>query len=307
MQLRHVSPIALIQANFPLGQAAGLPYVLEKVFRDSFRMVEQITALPAVTSGARIIAIPRLAAGGRWRVEAMRSISEPLLLWFTRGQGRITVGGITRGYGPHNAIFIPAGTMHGFEASAHVFGTACFFGNGCDLPLPHAPVHLRVRDSAPQAELTALLDSVLKESEGSRPGRDRAIYHTLGLLSVWLERQMAQAPAEAPSKDATGRLVQRFTALLEREFRSGKGVADYAAALDVTPTHLSRVCRRACGRPASELVQDRLIFEARKLLSETRMPVSDISRSLGYTSAAYFTRAFTHRTGKTPTAFRKSA
>ncbi len=50
-------------------------------------------------SHLRLMAIPRLAAGGRWRVEAMRSLSEPLLLWFTRGQGRITVAGVTRGYG----------------------------------------------------------------------------------------------------------------------------------------------------------------------------------------------------------------
>lgn len=268
-------------------------------------MIEQIATLPALTTGPRVIAIPRLAAGGRWRVEAMRAISEPMLLWFTRGQGRATVGGITRGYGPHNAIFVPAGMMHGFEASAHVFGTACFFGSGCDLPLPAGSVHLRVRDSAPQAELTALLDAMQREAEGGRPGSDRAVLHYLGLVSVWIERQAAAQPADA-ARDATGRLVHRFTAMLERNFQSGMGVAEYAAALNVTPTHLSRVCRRACGRPASDLVQDRKLFEARKLLCETVLPVSDISRRLGFTSPAYFARAFSQRTGKSPTAFRRS-
>lgn len=269
-------------------------------------MIEQANSLPALLAGARIVAVPRLAVGGRWRVEAMRSISEPLLLWFTRGQGRITVSGITRGYGTHNAIFIPTGTMHGFEASPHVFGTACFFGSACDLPLPKVPLHLRVRDAGPQTELTALLDAAQREIDTPRAGSDRAVYHILGLISVWLERQAAQQPTAAAPKDAAGRLVQRFTDLLERNFPSGMGVADYAAALNVTPTHLSRVCRRACGRPASDLVQDRILFEARRLLAETRMPVCDISRSLGFTSPAYFTRAFSHRTGTTPTAFRKS-
>lgn len=269
-------------------------------------MLEQAQKLPAVVAGARIMGISRMAAGGRWRVEAMRSISEPLLLWFTRGQGRITVGGITRGYGTHNAIFIPAGTMYGFETSQMVYGTACFFGGGCDLPLPKEPLHLRVRDSGPQGELTALLDAAQKEIEGQRQGSARAVQYTLGLVSVWLERQAALQANEAARRDATGRLVQKFTALLERKFQSGMGVADYAAELNVTPTHLSRVCRRACGKPASELVQDRILFEARRLLEETELPVCDISRSLGFTSAAYFTRAFAHRTGKTPTAFRKS-
>ena len=52
----------------------------------------------------RLVAIPRLAAGGRWRVEAMRAYSEPLMLWFTKGQGRVTISGVTRGYTAHNAI-----------------------------------------------------------------------------------------------------------------------------------------------------------------------------------------------------------
>ena len=258
-------------------------------------------------SAARVIAIPRLAAGGRWRVEAMRSISEPLLLWFTRGQGRITVGGVTRGYGPHNAIFSPAGTMHGFEASQHVFGSALFFGPNSNLPLPETAQHLRIRDAATQMELTALLDTIQREKDGAKPGHARAIHHHLGLLSVWIERQAALQPPEAIRPDAARRLAQKFSVMLERDFRTGMGVADYAAALDVTPTHLSRVCRQACGRPASSLLQDRVLFEARRLLAETRMPVNEVSRSLGFTSAAYFTRAFQHRTGKTPTAFRKSA
>lgn len=253
----------------------------------------------------RVIAIQRLAAGGRWRVEAMRSMSEPLLLWFTRGQGRATVAGLTRGYGPHNALFIPAGTMYGFEANAQVFGSAVFFGAACRLPLPIAPLHLRIRDSAPQAELTGLIDSVQRELDSDRPGQSRAAMHYLGLMSVWIERQASQQAPE-PKRAATRNLVERFTALLERDFRTGLGVADYAAALDVTPTHLSRVCRSACGRPAHALVQDRLLFEARRLLAETSLPINEVSRSLGYTSAAYFTRAFTQHVGKTPSAFRKS-
>lgn len=253
----------------------------------------------------RIIAIQRLLTGGRWRVEAMRSISEPLLLWFTKGQGRATVAGITRGYGPHNALFIPAGTMYGFEANAQVFGTAVFFGSSCTLPLPVTPLHLRIRDSGPQAELTGLIDAAQREIDSDRAGSARAVQHYLGLMSVWIERQAPQQ-APQPTRAATRNLVERFSALLERDFRSGRGVADYAADLDVTPTHLSRVCRTACGRPAHALVQDRVLFEARRLLAETKMPVNEVSRSLGFASAAYFTRAFTQHVGKTPSDFRKS-
>ena len=257
-------------------------------------------------SELRLVAIPRLAAGGRWRVEAMRSLSEPCFLWFTKGQGRVTVQGQTRGYTAHNAIFIPPGVMHGFEAGPAVFGTAVFFGRGCDVTLPRQPLHLRIREVHAQQELNVLLDSIQREMNSDIPAHDRATRHYLGLLGVWIERQARKAEADAPRPDATRRLVARYTALLERDFRSGMGVADYARALGVTPTHLTRCCNAACGRPASALLQDRRIFEARKLLAETRTPVGRIAADLGFNSAAYFTRAFQHLTGKSPTAFRRA-
>ncbi len=266
----------------------------------------EIAIPPSPPAELRMVPIPRLAAGGRWRVEAMRSLSEPLLLWFTRGQGRITVGGVTRGYGTHNAVFIPAGVMHGFEVGPQTYGMALFFGHDAGVALPAAPQHLRIRDAQPQAELTMVLDSIQRELESDRPGHDRAARHHLGLLGVWLERQVEATQGEGAKPAAAQRLARRYADLLEREFRTGQGVGDYARALGVTPTHLSRVCNQTCGRSASDLLHDRLIFEARRMLAETRIPVGDVSRALGFTSPAYFTRAFLARTGKTPSAFRKN-
>jgi AraC-like DNA-binding protein len=260
----------------------------------------------SLRSQLRLVAIPRLAAGGRWRVEAMRSISEPLLLWFTKGQGRITVSGQTRGYTAHNAVFIPPGVMHGFEVGAQVFGTAVFFGRDSDAVLPAQPVHLRIREVQAQVEVNLILDAIQRELDSTAPGHDRAARHHLGLLGVWLERQAARQAAEAQRPDAARRLVARYTALLEQEFHSGQGVAEYAARLGVTPTHLTRCCNLACGRPASALLHDRLLFEARRLLSETDLPVGRIATELGFTSPAYFTRAFQHQTGTTPSAFRRA-
>ncbi|WP_235829845.1 helix-turn-helix domain-containing protein [Frigidibacter oleivorans] len=258
----------------------------------------------------RLLPIARLAAGGRWRVEAMRSYSEPLLLWFTRGQGRITVAGVTRGYGVHNAIFIPAGVMHGFELGHQVHGTALFFGRTCDLPLPMSPQHLRIRDATSQGELSGILDAVQREAEGSRPGHDRAALLHLGLVSVWLERQVAEAaahPDPMQRRDASRRLANRYAALLERDFRSDRNVTDYASDLGVTPTHLTRVCNRTCGRTAHALLADRKMHEARRLLAETRLPVREIAEGLGFASPAYFTRAFQAQTGRTPSDFRRGA
>lgn len=280
----------------PLSQFSRAPAHAEAVPRD----IPQ-----AMAPSTRLVPVSRLVQGGKWRVEAMRAYSEPLLIWFTRGQGRITVGGVTRGYGAHNAIFIPAGMMHGFEVGPQTSGTALFFGADHGLDLPEDPIHLRIREVGPQAELSGIIENIVREQDSDKPGKDRATRHHLGLLSVWLERHQ-DASDEVPSKDAARRLARAYADVLERGFRSGKGVQDFARELGVTPTHLTRVCNKTCGRSASDLLHDRLIFEARKMLAETRMPVAKVAESLGFTSAAYFTRAFQHRTGKTPTGFRKA-
>lgn len=253
----------------------------------------------------RMTQISRLAKGGRWRVEAMRSYSSDVLLWFTRGQGRITVAGVTAGYGAHNAVFIPAGTMHGFEASPLVYGTAVFIPKTSGLTFPTEPVHLRLRESAPQSEVTSILENLQRELEGERPERLAAVHHHSGLLAVWLQRQLLLNDLEDKAPSAGQRLAVRFSELIETHYTEGMSVAEYADALGVTPTHLTRVCNKACGRPAHMLLNDRVLFEARRRLVETDEPIKKVAEDLGFGSAAYFTRAFQHHIGSTPSRFRK--
>lgn len=255
--------------------------------------------------------LQRLAQGGRWRTEAMRSYAQPMLYWFTRGQGRITIQGVTRGYGPHNAVFLPAQTMHGFEMMGTVSGSVLSFPRDGSVDLPEDTMHLRLRDAQAQAEMAVQLDNIMREleDESTGPDSEMALGYHVGLLSVWMQRQsraMGDEGEPGPER-AADRLAAAYTSLLERDFRTGKGVAEYAADLGVTPTHLSRSCRATCGRPASALLQDRLHFEARRMLRETAKPIKDVAAELGFRSAAYFTRAFQHRTGMTPSAFRKGA
>lgn len=268
---------------------------------------EALLSLPEAPRALRIVPIPRLMAGNRWQMEGMRAQPEAVLLWITRGQGRLTIGGTTRGYGAHNAVFIPAGVMHALDIGAQTQGVAVFFGQNSDVTLPHSMQHLRIREATPQSEILGIIEQIQREMASDKVGADRAARHHIGLLGVWLERQVEAASFEVAKPNAAKRLAARFSALLERDFRSGHGIADYAQALGVTPTHLTRACRESCSRSASDLLQDRRHYESCRLLSETQAPVKDIATALGFTSAAYFTRSFHQRTGKTPSEFRKRA
>nr|WP_321509137.1 AraC family transcriptional regulator [uncultured Celeribacter sp.] len=243
----------------------------------------------------------------KWRTEAMRSHRTPTLLWFTRGQGRITVTGVTRGFGPHNLIFLPTRTMYGYEPVGQVIGHIVHLPDTPELALPDSPLHMRFRDVMQQNQITGMIEALQREIEQDQPGRDRAMALQAGMISLWLERQVRIMPDYDLTPDASRRLAAAFTALVEKELHSGQSVSHYAAELGVTPTHLTRACNIACGRSASALLADRTHFEARRLLAETDLPIKDIAERLGFHSAAYFSRAFHKHTGHSPRDFRQSS
>ena len=246
---------------------------------------------------------------GRWRTEAMRSHSTPRLLFVGKGHGRITVAGLTSGYGPNNLIFIPAHTMYGFEVGPTVFGQMLSIPAAMAPEWPDEQVHLRLRDVSAQKEFMSLLDALERELNSGRDGAPRAAHYHLGLIGVFFERQLASRPAEAADERAhttSARLVAAYTDLIERDFRTDRRVADYARALGVTPTHLTRCCKQTCGRSALGLLSDRVHYEACLMLRDTRLPVQQIASDLGFHSPAYFSRAFLARAGKSPSDFRRT-
>ena len=101
--------------------------------------------------------------------------------------------------------------------------------------------------------------------------------------------------------------VRRFEALVEAHFADHWKVADYARALAVTPTHLTRVVRASTGGPASKVVEMRLIHEARRHLVYTQASVTAVAYGLGFADPAHFTRVFSRVVGVAPREFRARA
>ncbi|GAA3876153.1 AraC family transcriptional regulator [Celeribacter arenosi] len=270
------------------------------------RRAPSITEIPEAPA-YRVQPLNHLTSkGGKWRNEAMRSHRTPTILWFTRGQGRVTVAGVTRGFGPHNFVFLPPRTMYGFEAVGQVYGHIVHIPDDPAFDLPATPLHMRFREVTQQNEISNLIESLNREIEGDFAGREKAMALQAGLIAVWLNRQTQVMPDYDLTPDAARRLAAAFTAQVETEFRTHHAVSHYAARLGVTPTHLSRACNIACGRPASAVLSDRVHFEARRMLRETDLPIQTVAEKLGFHSAAYFSRAFRRETGVSPRAFRST-
>jgi AraC family transcriptional activator of pobA len=93
--------------------------------------------------------------------------------------------------------------------------------------------------------------------------------------------------------------------MLDAHYLEHWPVARYAEALKVTPTHLTRVTRETYGCPATHLIRDRVVREARRNLVYTNLSVSTIAYALGFNDPAYFSRTFTLATGLSPSEFRE--
>jgi AraC-like DNA-binding protein len=243
---------------------------------------------------------------GAWKLEMLHSSPRHRLYWITRGQGRITVNGITRGYGPNTAVFVPARGQLALELPAQTQGLELCLPPDASLGLPGDALHLRVSNIEAQASLTSHLEKIEREIAAQAPAMERALTAYSLLVSAWITRELTRHDGSV-LREKSHRLAELFAERMEAQFRTGRGVADYAAQLQVTPTHLSRVCREASGRPAHALLVERIMSEARRLLIDTDMPAREIAEHLGFSSAAYFTRAFAQATGQTPSDFRAPA
>lgn len=266
---------------------------------------ERSSGMPVNETGVRCDSIAAMARSRAWAFEPHAHSDRHQLFWVNKGAGRLQIDGFTRGFSPNSVIFVPAGVVHGFEFTPVAAGWVITLPR--DLPMPtDAPLQTAVNLREEQAALTAVCDEINREQAHDLPGRGLALSCQGGLLSVWLRRHLIRHAPVANADDAGRRLLRRFVRMLEKEFHTEHSVAFYADALEVTPTHLSRVCRQRNGQGANALIQGRTVLEARQRLAFTDQKIVDVARGLGFNSAAYFTRLFTARAGSSPSEFRRA-
>ncbi len=251
--------------------------------------------------------IAGLIRSQKWGFDAHSHENAHQFFWINKGTGRVQIDGSPRGFGPNTVIFVPAGTVHGFEFNPSSAGWVATMSKTSPIPvaLPQKPVQFPLLQREDQATLTAICDEINREQLSDSSGKDLALACQAGLMSVWLVRHMEKIVGADAAISPGKKLMRRFVQMLEDKYASLHSVANYAETLKVTPTHLTRVCRQSSGKSATGLIQDRTLLEARRRLALTDHKVSRIADDLGFRSAAYFTRLFTQKTGETPSAFRK--
>lgn len=160
---------------------------------------------------------------------------------------------------------------------------------------------LTVKNKKNFEEVAQLSGLMLKESELKRELHDLCLQNYVATFLLILIR--LQERQLIPAKNLT--IVEKFRELLEKNFKSEHAVEFYAKKLNTTAKALTMQFSRSIGRPPRELIQERILLEAKRYLAFSELSIAEIGYELGFDDANYFTRFFRIHEKMSPARFRK--
>ncbi|MCC6463282.1 MAG: helix-turn-helix domain-containing protein [Saprospiraceae bacterium] len=256
-------------------------------------------------------------------IESHRDIQFPhrhdffQIVLFTRGGGRHSIDFQQFQVQPHQVYYMAPGQIHSWEFDADTDGylvnfNESFFTSIChnphfvrDFPLFNAisGVTVNTLDMSCCAEVEQTFAQMLEEFD---KGDDYRMDILRGMLTIVLVRLSRVAPNSF--KDGASKhnvvLMRQFEKLIELHFREKRLPREYAEMMFVTPNHLNALANSVVGKSAGELIRDRILLEAKRLLANSDLMIGQIAETLHFEDNAYFTRFFKKYLGVTPEGFR---
>lgn len=101
-------------------------------------------------------------------------------------------------------------------------------------------------------------------------------------------------------------VVFKFQNLVSNCYLTHKHVEDYAQKLFISANMLNQTVKELTGKTAKEVIADKIIQEAKKLLQYTTDDIAQVAFNLGFEEPTHFIRFFKNQTAVTPKAFRQS-
>ena len=252
--------------------------------------------------------------GGAHEFLTTQRLDFDLLFAIDEGSARHTVDFSEHPLEPGDLLWVRAGQVHHWGRIDRIEGPVVMFG-------PHVvddrtrelvrsrSARLRshwaaaeLRDSPVSTALALLVAS--GQLPVDRPElRLSALTHALAglLVQLVLVQPAADLPHLAPTHEAYG----WFRDHIEEQFEVWHKVGDYADRLGYSTRTLNRLARQHTGLSAKELIDERIVLEAKRRLSHGDASVAEVAHQLGFDDASNFSSYFRRHTGTTPAGFRR--
>lgn len=125
----------------------------------------------------------------------------------------------------------------------------------------------------------------------------------LKILLLEIERKYSLGPSILEFKHHYSQLG-RFEELVEQHYKDHCSITEYASLMHLSTKQLNGLCKKLVGKTPGEILHDRIILEAKRLLIHSDYTVLQVSELLNYNDNSYFIRLFKKATNKTPEQFR---
>jgi len=237
-----------------------------------------------------------------------------LLVRVETGTARHTVDFTGYDLAPGDVLWVRAGQVQQWGGIDDIEGPVVLFGShtvddrtreliGAHTVRPRS--HWTAADLA-GSPVTALLELLRTSAEQSvtdpSPLRQAALAHALAVLLVDLT--LVVPPDGASPMRPTHEAYGWFRDHIEEHFESWHQVGQYADRLGYSTRTLNRLARQNTGLSAKQLIDERVVLEAKRRLSHADGSVAELAEQLGFDDASNFSSWFRRHTGTTPAAFR---
>lgn len=150
------------------------------------------------------------------------------------------------------------------------------------------------------ATIAAIEAELSKRDEGYR----QAALAYLTVLLVDVTRLAADVVGDLRRSNET--LMAEVFDTIEQRFAEALSPSEVAKSVGMTPGHLTTLVRRRTGRALGDWITERRMAQARRLLTESDLPIAEVARRVGLSDPGYFARTFRRSNGMTPRAWRQS-
>lgn len=271
---------------------------------------------PAVVDRLHCESIEERSRQHQWEIHAHHHALLYQLFWIEQGGCAASIDGRLHEVQGPALLLLPPGTMHGFHFDPAVQGLVITVQaqHLQRLLEPHAELRARITRAGAHAlrsvDTAGLRDAAigLRTEFMNRDPAWRALVLDNALLRLLVACGRSLPPEGQSVRTTGGRTeehVRRYQSLVEQEFRGQPALSDCAARLGISSTQLNRVCQKALGCSALDVLQARLLLEAQRELAYTSMSIKQIALGLGFADQAYFTRFYQRLTGVPPTRWRQ--
>lgn len=231
-----------------------------------------------------------------------------VVLFFHKGGGNHLIDFVEYPIADHSVHLVKPGQVHMLKRVPGSYGAAVHFSKDEAVNFPSVSrllqaVHypLCSHDAAAFASIAVMLQLLQTQLSDSDTEVVGACLAMLLLKSVGTGQE-----ADTQLNIGIRQQFRAFEDLVEQHYRDGYKPAWYAKQLSVTEKKINELCKDAAGMTVGNYLKERVLLEARRLLSHSGGSIKEIGYYLGFDDPAYFARFFAANTGTTASAFRKT-